>query len=786
MNAKKGQILVIVESPTKARTISRFLSSEYNIQATLGHIRDLPQSASDVPKDMKSLPWTRLGIDVENDFKPLYIQPKTSKKTISALKKEIKECSSILLATDEDREGESICWHLLEVLKPKKELKRIVFHEITSKAIHNAIENARDVNMQLVRAQETRRILDRLYGYTLSPLIWKKIAFGLSAGRVQSPALRMIVERERERIRFISNEYWDIKAELSGGEDVEFHASLSKVDNRIIVGGKHYDATSGVFTGDDNLIHIGEEACTALCAELQDVTWQVTDLTTRNSTQRPSPPFITSTLQQEGNRKLGLSARQTMRYAQQLYEKGLITYMRTDSPSLSQEAISAARSIVETKFGSEYLSPEPRQFAPRSAQAQEAHEAIRPAGADFKDPDDIGFDTMQEQRIYTMIYQRTLATQMAEAKRCTYNVHIVAGRTLFNATATVTTFPGFLRASIAKENADRNPEEIATIQIGSELTLLDIEPREHHTKPPARFNEASLIQKLEGMDIGRPSTYSSIISTLYDRKYVEKRDNALIPTFVGIAVIQFLEEHFKYLIEYQFTSQMEEALDKIANGDLDYLGYLKDFFLKEEGLRERTEVGEKNIDADPCRIIRLPYDISENIEIRVGRYGPFVVFKDAEKEKPITFSLPNDLAPAELDEDVIQKLVEIEKQGPIVIGVDPETGKNIYCLYGRYGHHLQLGETDDEEKPKRATLKIPPEEVDLEYALKLLSLPRKLGKHPESGKEIRAAIGPYGPYIVHDGDYRSLKKHDVYTISLEESLEILAQEKKLRRRRTKK
>ncbi|MGM0675197.1 MAG: type I DNA topoisomerase, partial [Spirochaetota bacterium] len=580
------RVLVIVESPTKARTIKRFLPKNYHVEASIGHVRDLPQRASDVPKRLKQEDWARLGIDVENDFTPLYILPKGKTKIIRELKAKLKESDALVLATDEDREGESISWHLVEVLKPKVPIRRMVFHEITKNAIEESLENYREIDMSLVKAQETRRILDRLYGFTLSPLVWKKIAYGLSAGRVQSPGLRLIVERERERIRFNKSVYWDLKAELSSPKDeagAVFEARLATVDGKRVAGGKDFDSTTGELSKADVRVLSKEEA-EALTEKLKQTDWTVKEVTEKETTSRPAPPFITSSLQQEANRKLGMSARDTMRTAQKLYEEGLITYMRTDSPHLSGEAIGGARRTVEERYGEEYLFERPRQFSSK-ARAQEAHEAIRPAGSAFTDPARSNLSG-KDRALYEMIWKRTLATQMADAKKLQVSARIEADECEFTAGGTRILFPGFLRVYVeGKDDPDAALDDkevlLPDLSEGQNLDLHGLEPLYHETKPPARFTEASLVQRLEREGIGRPSTYASIISTLYERGYVRRQGTALVPTFTGFAVTQLLERHFHYLIEYGFTSAMENALDEIAYGERDSLQYLKDFYLGE-------------------------------------------------------------------------------------------------------------------------------------------------------------------------------------------------------------
>lgn len=775
--------LVIVESPTKARTIKRFLPKNFVVEASVGHVRDLPQSASEIPAKYKKEPWARFGIDVENDFAPLYVTPKGKSKIIRHLKAQLKEADVLYLATDEDREGESISWHLLEILKPKVPVRRLVFHEITKKAIQNALENYRSVDLKLVRAQETRRILDRLYGYTLSPLIWKKIAYGLSAGRVQSPGLRMIVDRERERITFRSAEYWNLLARLEKpGALPSFEARLTELHGKRVATGKDFDPLTGKLKN-SNAVLVSESDAAELRRTLTDATWTVADITSRDVINRPSPPFITSTLQQEGNRKLGLSARETMRAAQKLYEEGFITYMRTDSPTLSTEAIAGARSQIEKLYGKEYLSESPRQFSPARREAQEAHEAIRPAGTEFRHPEDTGL-TGRERALYDLIWKRTVASQMADAKKRSLSVKISAGDAIFTANGNRIVFPGFLRVYVeGKDNPDAALEDkevlLPPLDTGDLLESIALDAEQHQTKPPARFTEASLVQRLEKEGIGRPSTYASIINTLYERNYIRREDRSLIPTFTGMAVIELLENHFKELIEYSFTSNMEAALDEIAVGERNSLNYLQGFYLGTDGLRDRVERRESEIKPEESRSIALP-QLSNYQSVKIGRYGAYIVH--IENGEEIHASIPEQYAPADLTETDIHELIEVQKKGPEPIGRHPEGGENIYCLTGRYGPYLQLGETpEDGEKPKRASLPkgIRPSEVTMELAVKLLSLPRSLGTHPETNIEVVANIGRFGPFVVCNGEYRSLKKDDdVYTIGLDRAVELLAEEKK--------
>jgi DNA topoisomerase I len=785
--------LVIVESPTKAKTIRKFLPSNYIVEASMGHIRDLPQSASDIPAALKKEDWAKLGVNVDKDFDPLYIVPKDKKKIITDLKSKMKDCAIIYLATDEDREGESISWHLLELLKPKCPVKRMVFHEITKTAIQKALKETRDVDEKLVRAQETRRILDRLYGYTLSPLIWKKIAYGLSAGRVQSTGLKMICERERERMRFVRSVYWDIKAQVHPAADKKalFDAKLTHVKGGRVAGGKDFDQHTGLLVDPKKVVLLDEKKSKELAKNIEKAEWKVTSVEEKTFNSKPAIPFITSTLQMESARKLGMSSKDTMRTAQRLYEEGLITYMRTDSPNLSQEAINAARNMVVDLYGKTYLNPEVRQFAAKQKGAQEAHEAIRPAGAEFTHPDKTGMSG-RELALYELIWKRTMATQMKEAEKASMTIKIEAGDAEFSSSGTRIIFPGFLRVYV--EGSD-DPEAaledkeliLPVLKKGDILKAASISPDIHETKPIARFTEASIIQSLEKEGVGRPSTYASIIGTILDRGYVRKDGSALIPTFTGMAVIQLLETHFEYLVEYSFTSEMEASLDKIAYGEEDWLKYLTKFYKGKNGLAKKVEEQDKKIKPEESRTIHIVKN-GVDMNIKVGRFGPYVVDMNAGKsgKDEVHASIPEDIAPADLEPEQIKELLENHANGPTPIGKDPKTKQNIYCLVGRYGAYFQLGEvTEENPKPRRSSLPKgkDPKTITMEDALQALSLPRELGVHPETKKPVLANAGRFGPYIMHDGNFRSLKKDDdLYTVDLKRALEILAEEKGANRR----
>jgi DNA topoisomerase-1 len=777
--------LVIVESPTKARTIRNYLPSDYRVEASMGHVRDLPQSASEIPAQYKGEKWANLGVNVEADFEPLYVIPKTKKKVVQELKQALKEADELVLATDEDREGESISWHLLQVLKPKVPSKRMVFHEITREAIQSAIDNCRDINEQLVHAQETRRILDRLVGYTLSPLLWKKIARGLSAGRVQSVAVRLAVMRERDRRAFRQGSYWDLKATLEK-EKKAFEAKLVSLGGTKIATGSDFDEATGRIAAGRNVVLLDENAAQELRSRLMDKTWSVSDIDERSSTRKPAPPFITSTLQQEANRKLRMSARDTMRVAQNLYENGYITYMRTDSVHLSEQAIAAARSCVEQMYGKDYLSPKPRQYATKSKGAQEAHEAIRPAGQTFRTPQDTGLSG-RELQLYDLIWKRTIATQMANARQTHITVNLQVEDAGFRANGKRIDFPGFFRAYVeGSDDPDAAIEDrevvLPPLKVGDNPDCRDLEAIAHETQPPARYTEASLVKTLENEGIGRPSTYASIIGTIVDRGYVQMNGNALVPTFTAFAVTELLEKYFPELVDTGFTARMEQTLDDISTGQADWLPYLRDFYLGENGLDVQVKQQETQIEPSDAKTIEL-----ENIDakVRIGKFGPYLETEN--DDGSVTASIPQNLTPADLDPEQVETLLRQKTEGPDKVGLHPETGEPIYLLIGSYGPYVQLGDkTDDNPKPKRASLPkgTQPEDVTLEIAVGLLSLPRTLGPHPETGRPIKAGLGRFGPYVVHDQgkdgkDYRSLKAgDDVLTVDFDRAMELLSQPKR--------
>jgi DNA topoisomerase-1 len=779
--------LVIVESPTKARTIRNYLPQDYRVEASMGHVRDLPASADEIPPAFKDKEWATLGVNVENNFDPLYVIPKTKQKIVKELKEALKEADELILATDEDREGESISWHLMQLLKPKIPIKRMVFHEITQEAIRQALNNCRSIDEKLIHAQETRRILDRLVGYTLSPLLWKKIARGLSAGRVQSVAVRLVVQRERERRAFQSGGYWDLKAILEQ-EKSPFETKLVSLGGKRVANGSDFDPATGKVMQGRDVVLLNEEEATALKARIQNKIWKVANTEERPTNRKPAPPFTTSTLQQEANRKLGISARDTMRIAQSLYEQGYITYMRTDSVHLSEQAIAAARACVEQMYGKEYLSPKPRQYTTKSKGAQEAHEAIRPAGNHFRTPKETGLSKL-ELALYDLIWKRTVACQMAEARLTQIAVNIDVEEAGFRSVGKRIDFPGFFRAYVEgtddPEAALENQEVILPpLEVGDTPTCTQLDVLGHQTQPPDRYTEASLVKTLESEGIGRPSTYATIIGTIVDRGYVQIRNKSLIPTFTAFAVVRLLEVHFPDLVDTSFTSKMEQTLDEIATGEAQWLPYLQGFYLGEAGLENQVKVRESQIDPSVAKAVTL-----ENLGaiVKIGKFGPYL--ESQNNGGVVTASIPADLTPADLNPEQVEVLLRQKTEGPDKVGLHPETGEPIYVLIGSYGPYVQLGEvTEDNKKPKRASLPkgVKSEEVTVELAVGLLSLPRTLGPHPETGATIKASLGRFGPYVVHDRgkdgkDYRSLKaEDDVLAISLERALALLAEPKKTR------
>ena len=783
-NKLKG--LVIVESPAKAKKINSFLGRDFKVLASMGHVRDLPNGAAEIPAEVKKEPWATLGVNVAADFDPLYIIPPKKKKLIGELKAALKDADELILATDEDREGESIGWHLTEVLKPKVPVKRMVFSEITKDAILEAIRTPRQLDQNLVAAQEARRVLDRLYGYRLSPLLWKKIAPKTSAGRVQSVAVRLIVIRELERRAFRKGTFWDLKATLEssrGGTPARFEAQLYTLGGRRIATGKDFDESTGRLKAVADVLLVEEQAAQALRDRLQTAEWKVTNLEERQQIRKPYPPFTTSTLQQEANRKLGMSARETMQVAQRLYEDGNITYMRTDSVSLSQEAIRAARSCIEQRYGNDYLSDGVRTFETKAKGAQEAHEAIRPAGTAMKTGEELAL-AGRELQLYSLIWKRTVATQMAEARLRFQTATITAAEADFRATGRHVEFAGFFRAYVEgvddpEAALDDQEAALPPLETGDAVACRELGAVSHDTQPPARYTEATLIRALEADGIGRPSTYASIISTIQDRGYVVKAGNQLRPTFTAMAVTKLLERNFPQLVDEKFTADMEQTLDDIAAGQEKSTPYLKKFFLGPEGLDEQVKSHETNIDPREACTVELD---GLTAKIRIGKFGPYLV-KEHNGEN-LTASLPDDITPADITNEMVETLLEQKKRGPTALGMDSETSQPVYSMIGPFGPYVQLGDVGEEgKKPKRMTIpkNIDPAQITLPQALDLLSLPKTLGVHPESGKPVKASIGRFGPYVVHEGPtkvYKSVPKDlDVLQVDLPKALELLAQAK---------
>ena len=791
-------ILIIVESPTKARTIKKFLGKQCQVIACMGHIRDLPRKAAEIPPEAKKKPWASLGINVKDNFAPLYIVPPQKNKILAEIRKAIKVADMLYLATDEDREGESISWHLVDLLKPKIPVKRMVFHEITAKAIQHAFETPRELNMQLVHAQEARRILDRLVGYTLSPLIWKKIAYGLSAGRVQSVVLRILVELEKKRMLFQKASYWGVLAELEK-EGTSFEAKLVEAGGKKVAIGKDFNENTGKLKDgkEKNTFVFNEEQAKSLQKQISQEKWTVSAVEEKPISRKPAPPLITSTLQQEAGRKLGLSARDTMRIAQSLYEKGFITYMRTDSVTLSQSAISKARECVQQLFGKNYLSSTPRIFHSKSKGAQEAHEAIRPS-LEFTPPSQMKLSG-KDLALYELIWMRTVASQMAEARQLQVSASICVpyneggekSTARFHASGMKIVFPGFLKAYVEGEDdpgiALANRERfLPNLEKGTVVGYKDAKPTQHETKPPARFTEASIIALMEKEGIGRPSTYASMVSTIVDRGYANKQGSTLIPTFTSLVVTNLMCNHFEKFVDFDFTSTMEESLDDIAHGKLEYTPYLKEFYLGKNGLE--ALVKRKEVEIEPEKSRCLEFKHLENILVRVGKYGPYFEYTDPKTKEVTKASVPAEIAPADLNKDCIDKIVRQVKAGPQSLAVDPETKKSIFLRTGTYGPYLQLGDLPDETTGKLKRVSVPkgtdPETLTAEDAILLIQLPRKLGQHPETGNDIITNIGRFGPYVQHVKDYRSLKKEDsVFTINFARAMELFSAPKSSRGRK---
>jgi DNA topoisomerase-1 len=813
-----AKALVIVESPAKAKTIAKYLGKDFIVESSIGHIRDLPSSADQIPEAYKKKPWARTGVDVENDFTPLYIVPPEKKAQVTKLKNLLADADALYLATDEDREGEAIAWHLREVLKPKVPVKRMVFHEITESAIKKAIKNPREIDQPLVDAQEARRILDRLFGYEVSPILWKKVAPRLSAGRVQSVATRLIVEREKARRAFVSGTYWGITAHLQK-DGARVIAEMIELDGTRIARGQDFDANTGALAAGTRAVLLDEKKAKALEALLPKTDFVVSDVQKKPFSQKPAAPFTTSTLQQEAARKLRFTAQRTMRTAQRLYENGYITYMRTDSTTLSEQALSAARSQIAEMYGDAYVPSEPRKYATKSKGAQEAHEAIRPAGETFRTPEQLKGELDDDQfRLYELIWKRTVASQMKDATgertQVRFDAATAEGRATFQASGKVIHFPGFLRAYVeGSDDPDAELEEqervLPPLSEKDRLGAEKIEASGHQTQPPARYTEASLVKELEDRGIGRPSTYASIIQTIQDRGYVFKKGTALVPTFTAFAVINLLEKHFGELVDYAFTATMEADLDAISEGEKQATPWLQRFYwgaslkpkdgkstkkgdkLQDIGLKAKVDGSQDDI--DPRTICELPLGHTEDgqlVAARVGRYGPYVQIGDSDKRA----NIPEDTAPDELTVEKALQLLKDASQANKPLGVDPVTKKPVYVKSGRFGPYVQLGdvELNDKgkakgEKPRMASLwpGMTVQTLTLDEALLLLSFPKVLGRHPETGIDVILYDGKFGPYVAMEGhdkagvyvkETRSLPDRAMLlTLKLADAVELLKQ-----------
>jgi DNA topoisomerase-1 len=781
---------VIVESPAKAKTIAKILGKDFVVESSIGHIRDLPATAAEIPAAYKGESWARLGVDVDNDFKPLYVLARKKREQIRKLKQLLSKASELYLATDEDREGESIAWHLMEVLSPQVPVKRMVFHEITPQAVRRSLENPRDLDRRLVDAQEGRRILDRLYGYEVSPVLWKKVLPGLSAGRVQSVALRLIVDLEKARMRFRAAAYWDIEGNFAPAanstDNVQFSATLVSLDGTRLATGKDFDENGQLTRADVTILD--SSAARDLRTRLSGTDFAVRSVEEKPYRRSPYAPFMTSTLQQEAGRKLGFTAKRTMQVAQGLYENGYITYMRTDSTTLSAEALNAARSLARSMYGADYVPDKPRQYTRKVKNAQEAHEAIRPAGEAFRLPDDVGGELGRDEvRLYELIWKRTVASQMADATGQSVQVRLgtrtAQGEDVeFAASGKVISFPGFLRAYV--EGADDPDAELEDQEVrlpplaeGDALDAVALEAKEHSTQPPGRYSEAKLVRELEERGIGRPSTYASIIGTILDRGYVWKKGSALIPSWTAFAVVALLENHFSRLVDYDFTAAMEEDLDEIASGDEETVPWLTKFYFGNGEIGLHKLVTEHVDEIDPREVNSIPLGADGDgteVVVRVGKFGPYLQRGDE------TASIPEDIPPDELTVPKAVELLTAPSQDR-TLGTHPETDLPIYVKNGRYGPYIQMGEMDDsKDKPLTASLfkDMDPATVSLDEALKLLSLPRIVGTDID-GEEIAALNGRYGPYIKKGKETRSLDTEaQIFSITVDEAKALLAQPKR--------
>ncbi|WP_205473211.1 type I DNA topoisomerase [Nocardioides sp. SYSU D00038] len=790
--------LVIVESPAKARTIGGYLGQGYVVESSIGHIRDLPQSAAETPAKIKDKPWGRLGVDVDNGFEPYYVVPRDKKAHISKLKTLLKDADELFLATDEDREGEAIAWHLLDELKPKNiPVKRMVFHEITKPAILAAADNPRDLDMDLVEAQEARRILDRLYGYEVSPVLWKKVMSGLSAGRVQSVATRLVVDKERERMAFRMASYWDLEGTFDAGSAHDqrmFPAKLHSIDEARVARGSDF-GPDGLLkpASEGKVVHLDRSRAEALVSALQDSTYDVRSVESKPYRRSPYAPFRTTTLQQEASRKLGMSASVTMSVAQRLYENGFITYMRTDSTTLSDAAVGAARSQVQELYGADYLPDAPRTYASKVKNAQEAHEAIRPAGDSFRTPAETGL-TGEQFRLYELIWMRTVASQMKDAVGQSVTIRIGGAAAtgedvVFSASGRVITFHGFLKAYVEGTEGDTQKDDAETrlpnLSQGDPVSAASVSASGHETKPPARYTEATLIKELEDREIGRPSTYASIIGTILNRGYVYKKGTALVPAWLAFSVIRLLEEHFPRQVSYEFTAGMEDVLDDIAGGRKDLKTEIGEFYYGSERVTGLKRLVDELGEIDARELATFPVGGPDSgINLRVGRYGPYLEGPDDEGNPTgKRANVPDDLPPDELTLEKAKELFANPAGEEIDLGVHPDTGLRVVAKNGRYGPYVTELLPEDakkSDKPRTGSLfkSMSLDTITLDDAVKLLSLPRVVGTDPESGEEITAQNGRYGPYLKKGTDSRSLTSEDqLLTIGLDEALKIYAQPK---------
>lgn len=792
--------LVIVESPTKAKTIRRFLSKDYIVESCMGHIRDLPGSIKELPEEFKKYHWARFGVNIDKRFCPVYCVPPNKKTVVKKLKDILKSAKELILATDEDREGESISWHLMEILKPKIPVKRMVFHEITQSAIQEALKNFRNVDNNLVHAQEARRILDRLVGYSISPLLWQKVLRGLSAGRVQSVAVSLISKRELERLAFQKTKYWDLMGEHKVKSSDVFTSRLVSYKGRRLARSSDFDSVTGkrkTVGKDTSVLLMTESKAKEVASLLSKRKFKVQAVEKKQITRKPSPPFITSTLQQECNRQFRFSSRQTMTLAQKLYEQGLITYMRTDSTFLSGQAIQAARAAVSSVCGKNYLPPSPRVYRKKAKGAQEAHEAVRPVGQRFRAPDQTKLSGDMF-KLYELIWKRTLASQMKDCIQNQTRVEMAAGDGVFVSSGVTIQFPGFYRIYKGQQTEE---VQLPNLKKGEEISCLKLKVSAHETKPPARYTEASLVQKLEEAGVGRPSTYASIISTIQERGYVKKEKNSLIPTFIALVVDRLLAQHFPDYVNVQFTSQMEKDLDQIARGTTNHVNYLQSFYFGSKGLKKLVESQEKKMKEKTFRSLSLTG--FEEYSFNVGPFGAYVSKKNGKDN--VSATLPTGLFPGDITKSNIETLIQNKMQGGKLLGKHPVEGKDIFVVLGRYGPYLEMSTQTGNKKTTASKSKKPASQksasaknsrqklsvrrvslapfykedtITLEGALQLLELPKVLGKHPKTKKEVKKGVGRFGPYIVHDGDFRSVPADGFFDITLKQALQRIKEPKK--------